>query len=143
MLPQSLDAQPFQLRKFLAGVLHARPERAHGIKAPFRLRICRFFCLLPVRKLLRHTIMHRQRLRIHHAVFHHPHRADTIHLHMFLLKNKNFCSLFLYHNGFVPAEQSPKNEKTALGTINGTKSRKLAFFAPEKSYTGYSEAEAR
>lgn len=62
---------------------------------------------------------------------------------MFLLKNKNVCSLFLYHNGFVPAEQSPKNEKTALGTINGTKSRKLAFFAPEKSYTGYSEAEAR
>ena len=87
--------------------------------------------------------MHRQRLRIHHAVFHHPHRADTIHLHMFLLKIRTFVLFFLYHNGFVPAEQSPKNEKTALGTINGTKSRKLAFFAPEKSYTRYSGTKAR
>ncbi len=43
----------------------------------------------------------------------------------------------------MPAEQSPKNGKTALGTIYGTKSRKLAFFAPKKSYTRYSGTKAR
>lgn len=57
-------------------------------------------------------------------------------------KNRTFVP-FLYHNEFMPAEQSPKNGKTALGTIYGTKSRKLAFFAPKKSYTRYSGTKAR